>query len=292
MTSTIDDYLLKRGVSHSALEVLIADPLLYYHRCIARDVPFPRSDEMDFGSLVDDLLTGQAPRIALWEGGPVKNTKRGEDPRISTSKNTVAYREFVEANKGRLIVTQDDLDRAGELVAAVRNHQQAKHIVGPEGVEYQVDLDWTIPWTGGEMPCKGRMDGLLTLDDVAWDLKTTSCTSLEAVRKQAIGFGYHRKQAWYERGYLATRGRELRQFLFVSVCTVPKLPHVWVWAFDDFARAAADADLDLALADLQARSLLGDWERDDTKGVQTVGIKPYEISTRTQLELERRDLGA
>lgn len=278
------DYFDRPGLSHSKLEVLIRDPLLFAGRYIQRTLPEESSRAMDFGTVVDDALCGQPMRYAVWHGGLTK------DGKPTTSKNSDAYRQFAAAAEadGQLVMTQAQVDHAQLLVSAVRHHKEAGPIVAHSDMQFQVELDWML---AGDIPAKGKPDMLIEPLDIMGDLKTTACTSLEEVRRQAVRFGYHRKEAWYRRGYLATRGRPLRDFVFISVCTEPGLPHVWVWRFDEYAVEAANVELDFAVESYQARLLTGDWERDDTKGIRTVGMLPWEVPGDVVDELKRRAMG-
>lgn len=288
---TEDEYHGRPGLSASRLEDLIQSPSLFHGRYITGEIKRREdTDETRLGSAAHLLvLEGQErfdSRIAVWRGGPVKGGKKGEEPRRSMSKNTESYREWSEENKGRIILDQNDIDTVEQMATALHANGQARELLFERPGKTEHTLTWTIPLISGEseIPCKARLDKLC---DDGWivDLKTTGAMTDEAIRKQAVSLGYHRKAEWYKRGYFATHATNSGPFLFVYVRTSPPFD-VWVKFFDADAEAIAAIEIDLALDDYRARTISGDWAQARSRQAWPMSIKPYEYSDEVASRLQ------
>lgn len=133
--------------------------------------------------------------------------------------NTKAGKEEAEkaARDGVQLVSQDMWETCSAMAAAALRHpvMRSAHAAG------DLRTEQSVYWTerGGTVPCKARVDALVTLPNYglcAIDLKTTRDASLAAIEKSLYTYGYHRQAAWYLRG-LRSAGMEVRAFLFLFV---------------------------------------------------------------------------
>lgn len=133
--------------------------------------------------------------------------------------NTKAGKEEAEkaAEDGVQLVSQDMWETCSAMAAAALRHpvMRSAHAAG------DLRTEQSVYWTerGGTVPCKARVDALVTLPNYglcAIDLKTTRDASLAAIEKSLYTYGYHRQAAWYLRG-LRSAGMEVRAFLFLFV---------------------------------------------------------------------------
>lgn len=133
--------------------------------------------------------------------------------------NTKAGKEEEEkaAEDGVQLVSQDMWETCSAMADAALRHpvMRSAHAAG------DLRTEQSVYWTerGGTVPCKARVDALVTLPNYglcAIDLKTTRDASLAAIEKSLYTYGYHRQAAWYLRG-LRSAGMEVRAFLFLFV---------------------------------------------------------------------------
>lgn len=133
--------------------------------------------------------------------------------------NTKAGKEEAEkaAEDGVQLVSQDMWETCSAMADAALRHpvMRSAHAAG------DLRTEQSVYWTerGGTVPCKARVDALVTLPNYglcAIDLKTTRDASLAAIEKSLYTYGYHRQAAWYLRG-LRSAGMEVRTFLFLFV---------------------------------------------------------------------------
>ncbi len=133
--------------------------------------------------------------------------------------NTKAGKEEAEkaTEDGVQLVSQDMWETCSVMADAALRHpvMRSAHAAG------DLRTEQSVYWTerGGTVPCKARVDALVTLPNYglcAIDLKTTRDASLAAIEKSLYTYGYHRQAAWYLRG-LRSAGMEVRAFLFLFV---------------------------------------------------------------------------
>lgn len=123
--------------------------------------------------------------------------------------NTKAGKEEAEkaAEDGVQLVSQDMWETCSAMADAALRHpvMRSAHAAG------DLRTEQSVYWTerGGTVPCKARVDALVTLPNYglcAIDLKTTRDASLAAIEKSLYTYGYHRQAAWYLRGLRSAHG--------------------------------------------------------------------------------------
>lgn len=137
---------------------------------------------MRFGTLVHSVALGGD--YIVWPG-----ERRGK-----------AWAEFELAHEGRLIVTQNEIERAKRVADAVLSDPVAAPLLdAPREVSWKKNLHGR--------PCAGRAD--ILGDGYVADLKTTACAEPDTFRRYALKMAYHGQLAFYRDALLAGRGRAL-----------------------------------------------------------------------------------
>lgn len=160
----------------------------------------PPSDAMKLGSLVD---------LYLFE------VEKFEDkyvlmPEINkrTNAGKAEYELFVEQNKGKTFVDQDQIDKAKLLAQSLKDHPVANEFV-MNCQSAQHELRWTDKSTGIKL--RGFRDGLSEFNGnrVQWDLKTAADASTDKFQRVAIDLCYDIQAASYFYGHALNSGEFL-----------------------------------------------------------------------------------
>jgi len=179
--------------SSSALRGCLRNPAKYRHMALTG----LSGDSIDFGSTVHAMACEQFDEeCAIWEGRRDKRVK--------------AYQEFLEANKGKTIITPKMYDQAAaawvELQHAVKSSPDANHILDGDT---EVSLFWveTVILSDGseeQIPCKARADVLNTERKFLTDVKTAKDASPYGFKRAVKSWndipGYDVQAGWYIRG--------------------------------------------------------------------------------------------
>lgn len=126
--------------------------------------------------------------------------------------------DFKFANRGKMIVTEDERNAMVGCAIAVHKNPVARKYLAAEGAT-EVSMVWTDRATGRRF--KGRLDKQ-TKGHTIIDLKTTRDCTPYRFGGQAYALGYHIKAALYWLGYRALTGKE-PHFKFIAVES--KKPH-------------------------------------------------------------------
>jgi hypothetical protein len=150
---------------------------------------------MRFGSLVHALVLGGV-EIAVWQG----------------TRALKGYKPFEEENKGKLIVTQDELDRASLCANAVLNDRVAsKYLDGTR--------ERTLEWQYQDRACSSRLDVIGKEGDLS-DLKVCSTTDPDRLTYACKKMGYHAQLAFYRMAAIAL-GYRVRATRILAVESAP-----------------------------------------------------------------------
>lgn len=137
--------------------------------------------------------------VAVWDGG-----KR--DLRIK------AWRDFVDTNADKTILTEDQHEAVQAMVAAVLADPVARRYM--VGGEAEVVVVWTDRETG--LRCKGRIDLAQHRRRVV-DIKSARDLDVRLFGKSAANLGYHTQVTFYSDGLAQLVGAELELPLLVGV---------------------------------------------------------------------------
>lgn len=170
-----------------------------------------KSDALRFGSLFHDLMAAYADKpqdevaaVRQWEQGiaifdPPKNEKTGQPYGATTKAYKEAYEVFLQANKGRMIVSLNKADLAYNMAnsllrdSGATSEQVRKLLKWAKAVEVSNFYE-----TEDGIKLKIRPD-LLT-DDKVVDWKTCSLDSLdeESIARQIIKYRYDVSLSMYQ----------------------------------------------------------------------------------------------
>lgn len=88
------------------------------------------------------------------------------------TRNNKKYESEKEENPGKIIISQEELDRATKMIQNIKEHKLASMIL--DGATAEMPFMWTDKETG--MPCKAKMDAIKRTKNgiVVIDYKTSS----------------------------------------------------------------------------------------------------------------------
>jgi exodeoxyribonuclease VIII len=223
------EYEAIKAVRRSDLEALRRNPAYMRHRQ-ANPVS---SEAMAFGSALHCAALEPAEFDRLYAVAPKVDRRTGAGKQ--------AWAEFVEQAGTRTVLSQDDGDRIGGIIAAIRCHGTANKILMGEGA-----IEESLTWDDAGTACKARLDKVCNKLGAVVDLKTTRDASPEEFQRSVLRYGYHRQAAWYLRA-ARENGMDVSGFLFVAVESEP--PHgVAVYSIDAAAIAQGAAEIDRLMA--------------------------------------------
>ena len=127
------------------------------------------------------------------------------------------YDQAKEENPGKIIVTQDEVDRATKMIQNVKCHKLASLIL--DGATAEMPFVWTDKETG--MPCKAKLDAIKRTRNgiVVIDYKTSS--SIEDVLKYGQKLQYPLQAEVYCRAVEAKYGEKPCEFVFIIQSNKP-----------------------------------------------------------------------
>lgn len=127
------------------------------------------------------------------------------------------YDQAKEENPGKIIVTQDEVDRATKMIQNVKGHKLASLIL--DGATAEMPFVWTDKETG--MLCKAKLDAIKRTRNgiVVIDYKTSS--SIEDVLKYGQKLQYPIQMRFYNMAVKAKYGEEPCEFVFIIQSNKP-----------------------------------------------------------------------
>ncbi|MCA8251804.1 PD-(D/E)XK nuclease-like domain-containing protein [Burkholderia sp. AU31624] len=225
----IDEYHARPEISKSQLDTLNVSPAHFWalHRDPNRPAPTTRGGQLE-GNLAHCAILEPDEFDTRYMLGP------------SVNRNTKAWKDFVEANPGRIAIQRDQYDTAWRQSDAVRALPEIREALSRGRAE--VSAFWTDPATGVACRCRPDFEHDLTESSVLLvDVKTFSSAAPDEFRRQAARKRYHVQDAFYSDGYEAASGKEVRAFVFVAVETEwPFAAHAMM--LDDMSREQGRAD--------------------------------------------------
>lgn len=196
-----EEYLKIRAVNHSTLKTVRRSAKQYKYHLTA-----PATESAS-------KLLGTAVHMALFE--PELFRQRIMSPPINpaTGKafgfDTKAYQECLKKNPGKLVVSDEDLDRINSMVEEIMSNPTAAPLFKEPGVSEEVMI-WRDKGLG--VLCKARVDRRV-LGICRLDLKTSEDISEDGFGKSVVDYGYHTAEAFYLRGVRALCLAETDQVL-------------------------------------------------------------------------------
>lgn len=129
-----------------------------------------------------------------------------------TKEGKLEYQAFIEENNGKIMISNDEIEKIKEMAAVVYSNKFAKRLLDGE---HEKSFFWKDQDT--EEECKCRPDDIVVIGDqhVLVDYKTTDNAETEAFRGSAIKYGYDLQAGMYLEGYKANTGQDAA-FIFIA----------------------------------------------------------------------------
>lgn len=151
-----------------------------------------------------EMVFGQAFHLACFEPAEfAKNVVQEPEYNARTNDGKAIRDKFAAENKGKLILTSDEMADLRGMQESIMAHKAARFLIDMSG-DRECTVVWTDPETG--VLCKGRLDKLTTNAVTIIDPKTTQCAAKGAFERSIITYGYHIRGAWYQDGVCAALG--------------------------------------------------------------------------------------
>ena len=263
---SFDDYARWDAINHSVLRHFRKTPAHAYWEWTHQK---ESTTFQDLGHLIHFAVL-EPERFA--KEGPV--VAPDVDRRTTLGKATWA--EFVAANEGRAIVTEEDMRTLRGIQDSVMRHATAREALYGVGAS-ELSLVWDDRETG--VTCKGRLDRAAEIG--GWpcivDLKTTSKPATTHTFQNSVeSYGYHEQAALYLRGAATLIPPDegvTRKFIWLVAETEP--PYcVRMFECDDAALDIGQKSIDDYLARFAACRESGAWGG-WPDGVDLAGLPPW-----------------
>ena len=182
-------YFSWRAVNHSTLKEIDRSPAHF------RFAQFAGNDDTEaklFGTVTHAALLEPARFRESMVLGPI-------NPRTDKAfgVGTNAWNDFADANPGKIVVSEDLIERLGTIIHNLEANADAMALLTGPG-KNELTMVWDDPVTG--LRCKGRIDRYRA-DFGRIDIKTAvTANPNEFSRKGVLTYGYHTQDDWYRRG--------------------------------------------------------------------------------------------
>lgn len=206
-----DEYRAGPGLNISALKVMAHSAKHFRYR-----LQNPaQSKALSLGNVahIAVLEPDRMSEFAAWN-------RRSEKTGNLCPRSGQFYEEFLSLNRGKTIVTEDEIEHALAMQRAIRGNKDAMQFL--DVGEPEVSMQWTIRGR----PCKGRVDWLRPDGNSAMlvGLKTSKDPRPEQFSNQiARSLNYHLAWAWYHDGFDIATGRKPTKSVEIVVESVE--PH-------------------------------------------------------------------
>lgn len=216
-------------------------------------IPFRPTDAMLLGTLVHCVVLEPECFDDRYVIAPKVNKR--------TTAGKAEWKEFVEANASKTVITMEDRDTAFYIAKCVMAHSVARELL--TGGEAERVFEWVDEKTG--VKCKMKADYIkhavpanpntITLEtkNMIVDLKTAKDASPGGFAKACANLGYHMQDAHY------SAGSECDSFIFVVVETTYPFV-VEVYELDDDAKILGRYKTDEALHRFAELNMFDLWD--------------------------------
>ncbi|MES0445018.1 MAG: PD-(D/E)XK nuclease-like domain-containing protein [Desulfobacterales bacterium] len=201
-------------------------------------IPFRPTPAMLLGTLVHCAVLEPEEFDDRYVVAPVINKR--------TNAGKAEWKEFVEANAAKAVLTMEEKDTAFYIARCVMAHSVARDLL--TGGEAERVYSWENEKFG--VACKGKAD--YVNGNIVVDLKTAQDASPGGFSRSCANFGYHMQDAHY------TEGSQCDQFIFVVVETTYPFV-VEVYELDEDAKLIGRDKTDQALHRFQELNMFDLW---------------------------------
>lgn len=219
----------------------------------------------------DALIFGKLCHCLLLEPAHLQNEYAIVD--FGASRKNKKYEAAKEENPGKIVITQDELDRAMKMIAKVKEHKLASTIL--DGATAEMPFMWTDKETG--MPCKAKLDAIKRTKNgiVVIDYKTSS--DIEGLLNWPQKLQYPLQAEFYSRAVEAKYGERPCEFVFVIQSNKEGEEDIVCVANVEYeTQECAKSIVDTHIRSIQEK--LKDWE--ETKDNTIWAAYPYRVEMR------------
>jgi len=219
----------------------------------------------------DALIFGKLCHCLLLEPAHLNNEYAIVD--FGASRKNKKYEAAKAENPGKIIITQDELDRAMKMIAKVKEHKLASTIL--DGATAEMPFMWTDKETG--MPCKAKLDAIKRTKNgiVVIDYKTSS--DIEGLLNWPQKLQYPLQAEFYSRAVEAKYGERPCEFVFVIQSNKEGEEDIVCVANVEYeTQECAKSIVDTHIRSIQEK--LKDWE--ETKDNTIWAAYPYRVEMR------------
>lgn len=169
----------------------------------------PYNDEKGPEQETDALVFGKLCHCLLLEPDHLHNEYAVVD--FGASRKNKKYETAKEENPGKIVITQNELDRAMKMIENVKAHSLASMIL--DGATAEMPFMWTDKETG--MPCKAKLDAIKRTKNgiVVIDYKTSS--EIDGLLNWPQKLQYPLQAEFYSRAVEAKYGQRPCEFVFI-----------------------------------------------------------------------------
>jgi exodeoxyribonuclease VIII len=217
----VTDYDSLPGINFSTLCKALTSPRAYQWavRRGYRDTPSMRGGRAQHCAVLEPERFATAYGQALESG----STKAGKAERA------------IAAETGRALLTATEWERVTQCSMSLREHAECRRYLDALFAT-ELGIDWEL----GGVACKGRLDGLATVDGALVLLGIKTTRELARFARTAQGYRYPMQWAWYHDG-MDARGQRPGLVVELVVETAPP--------YDAACFIVPDAVLELGRAD-------------------------------------------
>lgn len=194
-----EEYHSHNSISASGLKTIYKQSVNHYLKS-----SFKATDAMNFGSAVHSAILEDSEDIAVL---PELNLSKDYKYPWNTKEGKKIKEQFLEDNKGKIIITQEEQKAIQKIQNNFNNHSLAKRLV-QRLTESEVSYYGTID----DVEVRVRPDGIKE-DDYIIDIKTSNDASPRAFRNSVYNFAYHLQACFYSEAL----GYEPAKFRFITI---------------------------------------------------------------------------
>ena len=158
----------------------------------------------------DALIFGKLTHCMLLEPDEVEKRFMVLDWGTKT-RGTKKHEEAKLLYPDKILVTPDEYQKAGRMLAEIMNHRLARAVVKDAYTEKPII--WTDELTG--LPCKAKIDAFKNTKDGIVVIDYKSSSNIESLLRRAEDFQYPCQSAFYSDAIKAKYGKEPIEFVFI-----------------------------------------------------------------------------
>jgi hypothetical protein len=205
-----EQYHAASGVSRSRLMLLDKSPYHFWYEVMSGEAEKKEATPaMNIGSAFHTMLL--EPELFEREYAVMpqidRRTKQGKED----------YQAFVDESQGKIVLTQDQLDKVTQMANLVKRHEIVTTLL--DEAVFEQSIFWTDQETGIQF--KARPD--IWSAKMIVDLKTTADASLYKLQRSALDYGYFLQAGM---AYEACKAIGKPFEMFVILAAEKEAPHV------------------------------------------------------------------